>query len=200
MTDPSSPNDPLKDAWRSQPVELTKMTAMELAAAATKFERKINRRNLIEYVAGAVAILAFSAEGVFLFREWVARTGAALIIVGLVFILWQLHLRASPRRAPAEGSPESLMTFQRAQLVRQRDALRWVPVWYILPVVPGMIVMGVGVGTHPRPGMSLQHSLVGMAASWTVVGLVFVIIWLLNALGAAKLDREIDKIDRMQGG
>ncbi len=200
MTEPSSPNDLLKDAWRSQPVEQIKMTTLELTATAARFERKIHHRNLVEYVAGAVAALVFGAQATFGHVGWIVRLGDVMAVLGVVFIVWQLHRRGSPGRAPNEGSTESLIAFQRAQLVRQRDALRAVPVWYILPVVPSFVVICLGrwVQDH-TPGRSLQDDHAMIVVGGVIVALVLVIVWLLNALGVMKLEREIDKIDRLRG-
>ena len=200
MTVPSPPNDPLKAAWLSQPVEHIQMSTMELAGAAGRFEKKVHRRNLIEYIAGAVVIPAFGAVFFFGHHGWIMRLGSAMAVLGVVFILWQLHRRASAGRLPSGASPENLLAFQRNELVRQRDALRSVPVWYLAPVVPSFIVLSLGrwIQDH-NPKVSLAEDHVRIIIGGVIAALLLAIVWLLNALGAARLDREIDKIDRLQG-
>jgi len=200
MTDAPSPNDPLKDAWRSQPVEQIQMSTMELAAAAGRFERQVHRRNLIEYVAGAVGALAFGWMAIFGHHAgWIVRAGDALAVPGMAFILWQLHRRGSPGRTPTGGSPETLVAFQRSELVRQRDALRAVPVWYISPILPSFFLIGLGRWVQEStPGRSRQEDHVMIIVGGIVIGLVLAVVWLLNALAVMKLERQIDQIDRMQ--
>ncbi len=84
--------------------------------------------------------------------------------------------------------------------MRQRDALRTVPVWYLAPVVPSFIVLGLGrwIQDH-NPKLSLEEDHVRIIIGGVIAALILAIVWLLNALGAARLDREIDKIDRLQG-
>jgi peptidoglycan/LPS O-acetylase OafA/YrhL len=201
MTDSLPPDDPLKAAWLSQSVEQTQMTAIDLAAAATRFERKVRRRNLIEYAAGAVLIPLMGAAALFGHSGWMMRTAAAMSLAGVIFVLWQLHRRGSPGRAPRAGSAESLLAFQRAELVRQRDALRSVPLWYLLPLVPGFLMVGVGRWFQdPERSRSVAEDHTVILAGMVIGLLVLVIIAMLNLLGAARLDRHIDQIDRMGRG
>ena len=200
MTDPLSPNDPLKAAWLSQPVEQTQMTAIDLTTAATGFERKIRRRNMIEYLAGAVVIPVAGGLALFGHFGWISRTGYVLGILGVGFILWQLHRQASPGRTPASGTTESLLVFQRAELVRQRNALRRVSLWYLLPIVPSFVVLDLGRWFQDHnPRLPLAEDHVRIIVGSVIGALIFAIVWLLNALVAAKLDRHIDKIDRLTG-
>ena len=200
MTDPLPPIDPVKAAWLSQPVETTPMTAIELAAAAAGFQRKVSRRNWLEYAAGAVVVPVFGAGVVAGHHGWMMRTGFALSVLGVLFILWQLHVRASPRQAPADSSAVTLLAFQRAELIRQRDALRAVPLWYLLPVVPGFVALMVGRWFQDHtPGRSLHDDHVAVLTGAAIAALIFVIVWLMNALGAAKLDRRIDHLERISG-
>ena len=199
MTDPLSPDDPLKAVWLSQPVELTHMTATNLTAASAGFERKVRRRNLIEYVAGAIVIPIAGAGVLFGHFGWMMRAGWALAILGIAFILWQLHRRASPRRTPVGDTPESLLDFQRAELVRQRDALRGVPVWYLLPLVPSFVVMGFGRWFQDHiPRLTPAEDHARIIGGGVIIALLLVIVWLLNAWIAARLDRAIDKIDALR--
>lgn len=201
MTDSPPPNDSLKAAWLSQSVEQTQMTAIDLAAAATSFERKIRRRNRIEYVAGALVIPVMAAGALFARWGWMMQTACVLGILGVAFILWQLHRRARPGRTPTGGSAESLLAFQRAEMVRQRDALRSVPIWYLSPFLPAFLMVGVArwVQFH-APGRTLAEDRIVIVACLVIGLLILVIVGLVNLLGAARLDRRIDQIDRMGRG
>ncbi len=198
MTEPLSQSDPLKAAWLSQPLEQIPMTALELTTAATGFERKVRRRNLLEYVAGAVVIPIVGGLALFGHFGWIMRAGFVLAILGVAFVLWQLHRQASPSRTPDSGTPESLLAFQRAELVRQRDALKRVPVWYLLPLVPSFIALDLGrwfQDHNSKLPLAEDHGRIIVGS--VISALIFAIVWLLNALVAAKLDRHIDRIDRL---
>ncbi len=198
MTQSPPPTDPVKAAWLSQPVELSQLTATELAAAAGGFERKIRRRNRLEYVGGCFAILVFASMAFISHQGWIGRVGDVVMVLGVIFVLWQLHRRSSPARTPAGGTTESLLDFQRAELARQRDALKAVPVWYLLPCVPGFIVLGLGNLLQAPRRFGFQQSLVMAVVGWVIIALVFVAIWLLNAWAAERLDRAVERIDRLR--
>jgi hypothetical protein len=199
MTEPASPFDPLKAVWLSQPVEPTRMTAADLTAGAAGFEGKVRRRNLIEYAAGAVVILFFGAGALFGHFGWMMRSGMGLGVLGVAFILWQLHRRGRPGQTPAGGSAESLLIFQRTELARQRDALKSVPLWYLAPVVPSFVMTMLGRWLQdPVRGRGVQEDHAMILTGAVIALLLFVIVWLLNALGAAKLDRAIDRIDLLR--
>jgi len=199
MSDPASPDDPLKAVWLSQPLELTQMTATDLTTASAGFERKVRRRNLIEYVAGGGACAAFAYMGLFTRTNWITRTGDVAIILGVAFMLWQLHRRGSPSRTPTAGAVESLLAFQRNELARQRDALKAVPVWYLLPAVPGFIILGLGsMQDRAARHMAFPQNLAIALTAWLIIALVLTCVWLLNAWVAARLDRAIDRIDLLR--
>lgn len=199
MTDPSSPNDPMKAVWLSQPVEQIQMTTADLTAGATGFERKVRRRNLVEYCAGAILMPLFGAGALLGHFGWMMRAGMGLGVLGVAFVLWQLHRRGSPGPTPAGGSAESLLVFQRAELARQRDALRSVPLWYLLPVVPSFVLILLGRWIQdPIRGRSANEDHAAILATAVIGLLLFTIVWLLNALGASRLDRAIDRIDALR--
>jgi hypothetical protein len=200
VTEPLPPDDPLKAAWLSQPVEPTKMSTVELAVAAVRFEEKIRRRNQREYVAGAFLIPIFAWILLFGHQDWIAKASYILGILGVVFILWQLHLRTRPLSAPIKGSPENLLAFQRAELVRQRDALRAVPLWYLAPLTPCFVVMGVGRWIHPNPRIPLAEDHARLIGGGVLIALIYGGVGLLNVLAARRLDREVGKIDRLSDG
>jgi hypothetical protein len=80
--------------------------------------------------------------------------------------------------------------FHRSQLVRQRDLLRSVWLWYLLPFVPGLLLIQIGraAGDPSRP--------LRVVMSATISVLVFLGIGWLNQRAARKLDREIEGLER----
>lgn len=188
-------DDPVKAAWQAS-VEIGGALPLdEVRAGADKFYRAIRRRNMIEYIACAIVVVSFTVY-VFTLAEPLRRVGAALIIVATFYVAWQLHRRGSAE-APERAGTLPIYAFLREQLVRQRDALRSIFWWYLLPFLPGFALMTAGSwGTHGASEGPGPRDWVGLA----VMVALFVGIWWLNQLGARKLQGHIDEIDALTGG
>lgn len=189
-------DDPAKQAWQSSVEFGGALPLEEVRKGADKFYRAIRRRNLIEYVACVFVVVSFSAY-VFVLPDVLQRIGSGLIVLATFYVARQLHRRGSAE-APEKAGAMPLYAFVRSQLVRQRDAVRSVFWWYLLPFLPGLVLMVVGSwnvrATHPEgPGW---RDAVGL----TVVAAVFTGIWWLNQLAARKLQKRIDEIDVLTGG
>jgi hypothetical protein len=186
--------------WQRDSGEPPRFTPDELRRNMGKFERTIARRNLREYFAGAFVIALF-AYCMWMFPTLTLRIGCSLIILGTIYVIYQLNRRASARHTPADLGQRSCVDFQRAELERQRDALRSVWSWYLLPFVPGMCVFLVGIfqfaiGITGRP----FHAGIAVAAMALIAGCVvvaFFAVWRLNRWAANKLQTQIDELDRL---
>jgi voltage-gated potassium channel Kch len=188
--------DPVKQAWQAS-VEIAGTPPLkEVRAGADKFYRAIRWRNLIEYAACAVVVVSFGAYA-FTLPTLLQRFGSALVVLATFYTVWQLHRRGSAE-APEMAGTMPLYAFLRAQLVRQRDALKAIFWWYLLPFLPGMALLMAGSldapDTHPD-GASWRDA-VGLA----VMAAIFIGVWWLNQLGARKLQKHIDEIDVLTGG
>jgi hypothetical protein len=190
---PTEPSDldPQK-LWQSQTTEYDPMTLAAIHEKARTFQLKIGRRNAIEYIASVFVILGFLPA--LLHRgSWMMQAGGALTIAATVFVIWQLHRRGSARTVPEAGEP--LMDFYRTELIRQRDALRSVSVWYLSPFVPGMalILLGRWFQSHAaQRSLGTDHLIIALVG--LIVILVFAVVWLLNQRGAQQLQRRIDEL------
>jgi hypothetical protein len=193
-----TPDDDAKQAWQAS-VEIGGALPLdEVRAGADKFYRFVRRRNLIEYAACVVALVVFSVYIVVL-PHVLQKIGSVMIIAGTVFAAWQLHRRASAVPPESAGTMPILL-FSRAQLVRQRDALRTIFWWYILPFLPGLFVIMLG-------GRAVRLSKTGETAAvgWQELVLLGIIaaslggLWWWNQKAAAKLQRHIDDIDALTG-
>jgi hypothetical protein len=152
---------------------------------ARLFQSGIWWRNLRESLAGLV-VLALQVRAFFEWPDPMTRVTKILLIAGVLFILGFLNLYARPHRVPEAGTPDAVLRFHRAELVRQRNILRAVPLWYLFPILPGMLL--------------------GLAADWqgipSVVGLmiiaaVFALIWWLNRGGANHLEKQVKELDEL---
>ncbi len=84
---------------------------------------------------------------------------------------------------------------QRQELIRQRDALRSVGLWYLAPFIPGMalVMMGRWFQSHAaHRALAFDHLLILLTSGLAV--LVFLAIWLLNLYGAKRLQQRIDAL------
>jgi len=193
----------LCDLWQKDPDNSPRFTPDELQNRMSRYERSIRRRNLREYLAaGFVA-------GIFAYYCWIfptllLRIGCGLIIIGTAYVVYQLHRRASARPMPADMGLRNCVDFQRAELVRQRDALNAVWTWYLLPFLPGMAVFLIGLfyftmqlteaaGRHFHMGAAVAGF--GLVAG--CIALVFLAIWRLNRSVAKKLQKEIDDLEQL---
>jgi hypothetical protein len=202
MTNDSVSN--LCHLWRQDSGEPPRFTPEELRSRARNFERTIGRRNLAEYIAAALVIVVFGYYA-WIFPTLLLRIGCFLIILGTVYMVYQLHRRASARPMPADLGLQSCVEFQRAELERQRSALRSVWSWYLLPFLPGMGVFLVGlfqfaIRTAEAAGRSFQAGIAIAALSLVAgcVAIVFLVVWRLNRWAARKLQVQIDDLDAIR--
>lgn len=192
MSEESPQDRELKELWQGQKTEGVRMSVAEIQASAGKFQRKIQWRNAREYVASAAMVVFFG------FEFWrggdpLVRIGFALLIAGICFLAWQLHVRGSWSPLPKDAGLSSYVEYRRRELERQRDALNSIWRWYLGPLIPGLAVLMVAFG-RANPG-HLQHMGLFVAIYAVVVGATFVGIAKLNSAAARGLQKEIDELN-----
>jgi len=190
MTDSDAFSDgDLQALWQSQTLDTRAISLEEVRAKARRFERTVVRRNLREYVAAAIVVAGYGWI-MWLGPSSTIRAGAGMVIVGTIFIVYRLRTRGAALSLPADLGLKSALDFHCVELVRQRDLLRSVWLWYLLPIVPGMLVAQIGrVLEHPE---RLQQVI--------VIGVVIV----AGAAGVQELNRRAavriqERIDRLRG-
>lgn len=185
-----------KQAWQTS-IEPDGAPALaDVRIAADRFYRKVRRRNLVEYVACVLLMAAFSRNLIML-PHILQKLGSGLVVAATVYVAWQLHHRGSAL-PPDQAGEMPLYAFVRAQLSRQRDALRSVFWWYILPFLPGLALLLIGNGQDPAT--AAQVPIWQRWVALAVMGAVFAGVWWINQLGARRLQRRIDEIDALTGG
>jgi amino acid transporter len=195
MTNTPDPGD-LRSLWQTMPTAPITLSVEELRKRAMKFERKVRRRNLVEYLASAFVVVIFGWYATFPIPTtplWPIAN--VMIIAGVLVVAWNLHRLARASRPPPGADAASLIDFQRAEYVRQRNALKSVWLWYIGPIIPGLIVWFIAAGVG-MPGLTPMRAAIGLGGAALIAALVFSVIILLNLLGAAKLQRLIEDLDR----
>ena len=183
------PGGGVQDLWQGQPAEGGALSLDELRTRARWVERRIRRRNRREYVAAVVAVIGFGG-GAWIAPTPLIRIGAGLLVATAVFIAYHIHRWGSARTMPADMALTSSLQFYRRELERQRDLLRGVWKWYLLPCVPGLVLFNVGVARIRPEGIAR----LGITAIVTLA--VFVFLSELNRRAANKIQARLDALER----
>jgi hypothetical protein len=188
----------IKQIWQSQPTEGTTVTLEDIRGRAGKFQRRVASRNLREYIAGAFVVAAFGFVAWHM-SGWMIKLGSVATILATLFVTWELYRRGRARGVPGGATAAGLLAFHREELVRQREALRTVWLWYIAPFLPGLVLIMLGryfqVHVAGRP-LAMDHMIIAFIS--IIMALVGAILWLLNLWGAARLQNRIDELDKLK--
>ena len=186
--------DDLQTIWRQQPLENKTMPIDEIRMRAARFERRISRRNLREYIGAGVGLAVY----LYFYRDFgepLARAGYALLALGTLFIMWRLYSHGRAARLPEDLGFSASLDFHRRQLVQQRDLLRGIFWWYIAPIIPGL---GVFFALAFERAWAHPERLVRSIPMLVIIIGALVWVWRINQTAAACLDRQIAELDRMQ--
>jgi Flp pilus assembly protein TadB len=178
----------LKTIWKSQETENSPMALEDIRTQAGKLHSRVRWRNFAELAGAAVAVGVFGFY-IWLFPDPLMRTGSVLVILGTLYVVWQLLTRARTEAVPGEGSAASWTDYYRSELVRQRDALKGVWKWYLAPMAPGLALFLAGM-VHSRP----QAALGAIAGAAAFCAVVFLAIGFLNTWAAGRLQKMIDSL------
>jgi lysylphosphatidylglycerol synthetase-like protein (DUF2156 family) len=191
----------MADVWKHQPLEQITISLADIHRKARKLEGRVFWRNVREYVASALVVACFGYYTV-VFHSTLIRAGCGLVIAGALFAVVALHKKGAARTIPADLAFHTCVGVHRKELERQRDLLRSVWTWYLLPFVPGMSLFLLGMFE-----LALQQAHTTEHARTTVTvfaltaagcALVFVGIGKLNQSAARKLQREIDTLNQLE--
>ena len=176
--------------WREQPAVPDSFDVDELRRRAQRFDRGVRRRNLREYVA-AILVAAATVYFAVVRDEPITRLGCLVTLAGTAIAVWQLHRRTDIDASDPARLAAPLATHYRDELCRQRDALRSVWLWYVLPLLPGpeLMLLGRHLAGH------LPISKPGDLAIFLLMPIVGLLVLLLNLHGARRLQRRIDALD-----
>ncbi|WP_375291329.1 hypothetical protein [Qipengyuania sp.] len=182
------------DGWNAIATDAAFDDPQRCAARATRFERTIRRRNLIEFAAAGLIIPLFATGAIAAgyIGMWGMVAGCTMIIAGTLAIIgWLFKDGLNLRREPEVSCRDHL----RAQYVRQRDLLRAVPKRYLAPLLPGMaaIYATVIVGVAQTRGWTVAIQGVWAPMAGTVAFFAFV-AW-LNLRAARGLEGQIASLD-----
>lgn len=191
MSDP----DVVKRAWKESAADAVLPDLANVRAGADQFYRRVRRRNAREYVACVLIVTWFSGCAVYL-PSLTMRVGAIMIVLGTLIVAWQLHRVASAAVPPERATAEPILIHQRAQLSRQCEAAASVFYWYLLPLIPGLLVFTLGPALD-RGAAGLAHVPIAMWIVLIIAIAAYAGVWLLNQRAAARLRKLICEIDAM---
>jgi hypothetical protein len=184
----------IRDLWQGQPLSEKEIDMELVMKSAGKFQRRIRLRNALEYAAGG-SVMAYAAH--FALRAPappLEKAGMVLLGLGALVVVTVLRRRGHAGGDPPLAAPTGeLLAWHRSELARQRDLLRSVPLWYLGPFVPGMLLTFFG-RWQAKP-----EQLQSQAISLSIVVLVFAGVWVLNVMGAKKLERKLRELDQNTG-
>ena len=191
MAKPEKPD--VKAIWGAQAMEPDLVSVEQIRANADKFQSAVQRRNRIEYAAAVFVIAGFGLY-LWIFPTPLMRLGSLLIIAGTIFIVVWIRFRASTKPIPSQVSFMDYISRYREELRRQQTALRTVWLWYLGPLVPGLMVFTIGMSRL------IEHAPGNGRPMWPLVVVmvgVFAGVWLLNLWGARRLQKKIDELSRV---
>jgi hypothetical protein len=180
---PERPEDELQRLWRAQQTKEAPMAIEEIQLRARKLRRRVWTRDAVEYAAAAWVVVMF-ARGAIVLERPLIRIGFALVAAATLFIAWYMyhHRWRTPVAAGLTAQ------FYRVELTRQRDLVRSVWKWYLLPLWPGVACILAGrllAGDRP---------LFVFATGAGFAGIGLLLAW-LNLRYAKRLQRDIDALD-----
>lgn len=190
---PQSP-DP-KNLWKDQNMHPQTMTPDTLESRSRRFEARIRTRNRWEYrIGGLVAVLTIA------FGAWMLvsapatipslMTSIGFIVLGLGAITAAVQLRSRAGGETVITGVLDTAAAYRAELVRQRNALRSVFAWYVAPFLPGFLLI-YGANFFEPGGIEWAVMIPGMLTA--IFGAW--IVW-INRKAAKALDAEIKTLDQ----
>lgn len=179
------------DVWTDTEFDAPEIDLEGLQAQASRLKRTVTRRNRLEIAAGVFVVGGFGFFGT------VAPTSAealahALVAIGGAVVTAIVALRGSlsPPEADPAADTAAFIAAHRAELQHQITLLRWVPAWYLGPLVPGVLAMAYA-----------DYGLTSSGAIFLgVSGLIFAGIAALNHFGANHLQAEHDALPQPSHG
>ncbi|USI78808.1 hypothetical protein [Sphingopyxis sp. USTB-05] len=185
-------DDSLHSLWLDSGAAVEPLSLAEVKSRAAMLSRAIGRRNRREYIATAFVTLIFGLYALVL-PGILLKVGSLLVIAGGFIMAWQLSCRTSKPDSDAEAA--NVRIHYRTRLATEERMLASVGLWYIGPLVPGLVVFMAGLAA--ANGFDSIFGFVGFAA---IPALILLGIWLLNRHAAAMLRKQIERLDAATAG
>lgn len=178
----------LHGLWQHGDAALAPLPLDEVKRRAARLGRLVQRRNRLEYGAAAIVVAGFTLYAIVL-PGLLLKLGSLLVIAGALVVVWQLASRTS--RADLGAEAADVRGFYRARLVREEHMLARVGLWYLGPLLPGLLTFMTGQAV-----LLGRTDPLGLMLFLALPLLLFAGIWWLNRRAAAMLRAQIERIDR----
>ena len=158
---------------------------------AASLNRTLHRRNLREVFAGALVATLFGI-GAFLATDTLVVVGASLVSAGALVVSVMVYVRGVAPPVFASNSSRGYLAQYRSELEHQARLLKWVPAWYIGPLLPGVILCEVALYVSSGlPGWVIALHYLFAAA--LLVGVV-----VLNLRASRQLQQQANALPRWE--
>jgi len=102
------------------------------------------RRDLVETVA-AIAVVLLFGRGIFTLDPWVAKSGAAICVLGAVFVIYKLNrTRMVCGESRLDLTVQEFYERETDRIKKQIHLLRTMASWYLMPFFIGMNLVFAG--------------------------------------------------------
>lgn len=152
---------------------------MDATNQIEQFLRTIRTRNRGEIIVGLLLLPVFTffaataPQGSLVFYAFI------MSLLGILFVIGMMYFVASPR-GDLTSHPADDIQHWRTEFLRQAKLLRLVPLWYLLPLMPGTLLL-----------FWSMH--VPSAIYFVVIAIDGLVTW-LNLRAASKLEQEADTL------
>jgi len=171
----------LKEIWQSandknEIVNFHSLNLENMTQEIKKFEKKIKTRNNRE-ICAAIAVIAIFGYYALLIPSILGKLGAIWTIGYGIWVIYKLKKveTKQPGFDLEQSIKQQLIEYQK-YVKTERRLLKNILYWYLLPILPGMVLFVLGTGT--------EWSSLLIVSSITLI--VFIAVYLLNQEAADK--------------
>lgn len=134
----------LKQAWKKLEIDKEKINfqspnlKMNMEQEIIKFEQRVNARDRREIITASILVILFTIIAIM--NEGSMRIGAILLIFYFVWVIF--YLTKAKNQKPTFSISKSIknqLIEYKSYVVVQRNLVKNVLYWYILPIFPGVI-------------------------------------------------------------
>ncbi|NCG19791.1 MAG: hypothetical protein GWP91_12350 [Rhodobacterales bacterium] len=179
------------DVWTDTEVDPPALDLDSFQQQANRLQHGVVQRNRIEIAAGVFVVVGFSMGGV-LAPTPGAALGPGLCALGGALVTAFIYLRGTlgPSNADPSADTAAYLNAHRDELRHQIKLMRWVPLWYLGPLVPGVIATVI-----------YDFGLTATGAGYLgVVAVFFLGVTWANHLAANKLQTEHNALSALGFG